>query len=223
MYRLPSPFADRRIFRGEVIHAGTHAATRAAACVEILEREQPDVLITEFFPLGREECRHELIPMLIKASAKRVALWAVAGYPLLVGDGQGWRDQITKLYQKILIFAPSMEKEAMAAAYPQGSYRQCFLDFFTQHAAVIEFAGNLLPEGRTVTYEEDVNIPKPPVPPGACRIAVVRGGGAVYPKIVAEAIRAGDVFRETILFNRCCGAIDHAPRMVFICNAGCKE
>ena len=149
--------------------------------------------MTEFFPLGREECRHELIPSLVKVSAQGAALWAVAGYPLLTGIDHAWREKIFQLYQQIIIFSPSLEKELIAKSFPLAQDRQRYLDFFERHAKKIIFAGYLLPRQEVVRDDEDNNLPKPPVPKGACRVAVVRGGGAVYPKIIAQAIRASDL------------------------------
>ena len=165
----------------------------AQVCVDIVTRERPDLFITEFFPLGREECRHELIPSLVKASAQGAALWAVAGYPLLTGEDNDWRDKILKLYQQIIIFSPSLEKELIADSFTRAKDRQRYLDFFERHAQKIIFAGYLLPRQEVVRDDEDKNLSKPPVPKGACRVAVLRGGGAYFPKIIAQAIRASDL------------------------------
>jgi predicted glycosyltransferase len=161
--------------------------------MDIITRERPDVLITEFFPLGREECRHELIPSLIKASAQGAALWAVAGYPLLTGQDDHWQEKILKLYKQIIIFSPSQEKEFIAASFTRARDRQRYLDFFERHASKIIFAGYLLPRQELVGEDEDKNVPKPPVPKGACRVAVLRGAGAYCPKLIAQAIRASDL------------------------------
>ncbi len=193
VYSLPFPYADKTVFRGSVPHPGAHAIQRAKVCTEIMDRELPDLFLTEFFPMGREECRHELIPSLIKASVRKVKIWAVAGYPLLLGTGQGWREKVLKLYQKIIIFAPLMEKNWIVASLPDEQTKQRYNDFFERNEHMIEFAGYLLPQGGIITYKGDVNTPRPPIPKGACRVTVVRGGGAVYPKIIAEAICASDV------------------------------
>ena len=183
---------DRRNFREPVRGAGASTGQRGQACLDIITREKPDLFITEFFPLGREECRHELIPSLIKGSAQDTALWAVAGYPLLTGADNEWRQQIIKLYQKIIIFSPSLEKDRIADSYTRGKDKQEYLDFFKRHEQKIIFAGYLLPQQELVR-DDDENILKPPVPKGACQVAVLRGGGAVYPKVIAQAIRASDL------------------------------
>ena len=192
VYSLPGAFVSRRNFREPVYGAGADADKRAHACVDIVTRQRPDLFITEFFPLGWEECRHELIPSLVKASAQDTALWAVAGHPLLIGTNNEWRNKILKLYQQIIIFSPVLEKELIAASYTQGDDRQRYLDFFEKNAQKITFAGYLLPQQEVVRGDKDENLPKPPVPKGAYRVAVIRGGGAFYPKVIAQAICASD-------------------------------
>lgn len=192
-YPLPGTFMARRYFREPNPGGGIDAAARAQMCVDILTRERPDLFITELFPIGREECRHELIPSLVKASAQGSTLWGVAGYPLLVGTNYAWREKILKLYAQIIIFSPHLEKKFIAGSFPRKEDRQRYLEFFERNASKISFAGYLLPRQEVVYDDEDENLPKPPVPKGACRVAVVRGGGAVYPKVIAEAIRASDL------------------------------
>ena len=98
-----------------------------------------------------------------------------------------------KLYQKIIIFSPSLEKDFIAQSFPNARDRQKYLDFFERHAKKITFAGYLLPQHGVVRDDENNNLPKPKPLKGACRVAVLRGGGAVYPKLIAEAIRASDL------------------------------
>lgn len=193
VYSLPGAFVSRHNFREPVYGAGADADKRAHVCVDIVTRQRPDLFITEFFPLGWEECRHELIPSLVKASAQDTALWAVAGHPLLTGTNNEWRDKIFKLYQQVIIFSPVLEKELMADSFLLARDRQRYLNFFERNARKIIFAGYFLPQQEVVRDDEDKDFVKPPVPQGACRVAVVRGGGAFYPKVIAQAIRASDL------------------------------
>ena len=189
---LPGVFMDRRNFRGHSPGAGGDARERAQRCMDIITNEKPHLLMTEFFPLGWSECRHELIPSLVKASRQGGVLWAVAGYPLLVGMDEEWREQILKLYQKIIIFSPPFEKDFLADSFTRPADKRKYLDFFDRHAPKITFAGYLLPRQEVILDDEDLNLPKPPIPKGVCKLAVLRGGGAVYPKVIAQAIRASD-------------------------------
>ena len=192
-YLLPGALTDRRNFREPVRGTGVDTDGRGRACADIITRERPGLFITEFFPLGGQECRHELIPSLVKASAQGTAIWAVAGYPLLTGINNEWRQKILKLYQKIIIFSPSLEKALIADSFTQARDKKRYLDFFERNSQKIVFAGYLLPRQEVVIDDEDKNLPKSPVPKGACRVAVLRGGGAVYPKVIAQAIRASEL------------------------------
>jgi predicted glycosyltransferase len=192
VYALPGAFMDRRHFRERAQTAGLDTESRNQACLEIITRERPDLFITEFFPLGLEDCRHELIPSLAKASAQGTTLWGVAGYPLLTGTNHEWREKIFKLYKKIIIFSPLLEKDFIAGSFAAEGQRRDYLDVFQRHGPKIIFAGYFLPRQEVVRDDMDENLPKPPVPRGACRVAVLRGGGAYYPKLIAEAIRASD-------------------------------
>ena len=193
MYSLPGTFVSRRNFREPVLGGGAAAAERSKICADIITREKPDLFITEFFPLGWEEYRHELIPPLVKASSQDTALWAVSGHPLISGTNYEWRDKIVELYQQIIILSPVREKELIADSFIRKQDKQRYLDFFKRNEQKITFAGYLLPKQEVVIDDEDKNIPKLPVTKGACRVTVVRGGGAYYPKIIAEAILASDL------------------------------
>ncbi len=193
VYSLPGAFADRRHFRELIQGAGADVDERSQVCIDIITRQRPDLFMTEFFPLGREECRHELIPALIKASAQGAALWAVSGYPLITGKDNGWREKVFKLYQKIIILSPSLEKKFIADSFTYENDRKRYLEFFERHERKIIYAGYLSPRQEVVFDDEYVKLPRPPIPQGACRVAVLRGGGAYYPKIIAEAIRASDL------------------------------
>lgn len=193
VYSLPGALMDNRHFREPICGAGDDTEMRSNLCVDIIVKNKPDLFMTEFFPLGWQECRYELIESLVKASAQGATLWAVAGYPLLIGENSEWRERIIKLYQRIIIFSPAKEKDFIASSFASQKDRQSYLEFFERHKKKIRFAGYLLPQQEVVRDDEDENLPRPPVPKGACRVVVVRGGGAVYPKLIAEAIRTSDL------------------------------
>ena len=214
-YSLPDPFMDRNSFREPIQTDAVSTDARGSICKDIIAREKPDLLITEFFPLGREECRHELIPSLVQASAQGSSLWAVAGYPLLTGTNNGWQEKIVKLYQKIIIFSPAIEKDFIANSFSSKDEKHKYLEFFEDNAHKIIFAGYLLPQQEVVQDDGDVNLPKPPVPKGACRVTVLRGGGAYYPKLVAEAILASDLLGKEYYFTVVAGPSTTAKEWFF--------
>ncbi len=200
IYSLPKAFVDRNSFREPIQPNAIDTEARSVLCRDIITRQKPDLFVTEFFPLGREESRYELIPSLVEASKGGAAVWSVAGYPLLTGTKE-WRQNILKLFQKIIIFSPEMEKDRIVDSLSSLKERQRYLDFFKEHEQKIIFAGYLLPEQEVVKDDTDVNSPRPSVAKGAYRIAVVRGGGAVYPKVIAEAIRASELLGPDYYFT----------------------
>jgi predicted glycosyltransferase len=204
VYVLPKPFLGRHNFRHSVHNSELDVDERGKMCKEIITQEAPDLLITEFFPLGREESRFEIIPTLIQASKQGTAIWGVAGYPLLIGiQDHNWRQKILKLYQRILIFSPSQEKQYIAASFRQEDDRRNYLSFFEKNKSKIVFAGYFLPRGEIVTKDKVHVSTRLPVSANARRVTVVRGGGAYYPKIIVEAIRASELlgkeFQWTII------------------------
>ena len=90
-------------------------------------------------------------------------------------------------------FHHPLEKELIAGSFPRAQARQRYLDFFERHAQKIIFAGYLLPQQEVVHDEKVESHPNPPVPKGACRVAVLRGGGAYFSKVIAQAICASDL------------------------------
>lgn len=201
VYELPEKIVDRSIFRGGLAQLAGWAPARAKACGSIIDQESPDVLITEFFPLGREESRHELMPALVKAAARGTQLWAVAGYPLLTGSGGGWRQKICALYHKIIILSPSMEKDQIEDSLPEGNEKEQYKEFFKTNARKIEFAGYILAKAKTLDLATREGSTKIDLAHDVCRVAVVRGGGAYYPKIIAEAIRASELLGQGYHFT----------------------
>jgi predicted glycosyltransferase len=61
----------------------------------------------------------------------------------------------------------------------------------------------------------DENLPIPPVPKGACRVTVVRGGGSCYPKVIAEAILASDLLGKDYYVTVIAGPSTTPPEWYF--------
>ena len=70
------------------------------------------------------------------------------------------------------------------------------MDFFKRHAPKITFAGYLLPQQQVVREEKNNDLQGPRIPKNTCRVAVLRGGGAYFPKLIAQAIRASDLLGD---------------------------
>lgn len=198
IYSLPSAFMDRRYFMEAINETGSNVVKRHQKCEEIITLQCPDLFITESFPLGHEECCHELTSSLVKASAQGATLWAVAVSPIGIGINIERWSEVLKLYKQVFILSPFQEIENIADSFSHSQDRQRYLDFFKENAQKIIFAGYLLPMQETLHIGEEVskNLYRPPVPQGACQVAVIRGSGVVNPKMIAQAIRASDLLGE---------------------------
>ena len=128
VFTLPNAFVSRRNFRELNQGVSSEVSKRSAIFTEILKRENPNLLITEFFPLGWEECRHELIPSLVRCASQDTALWAISGHPLVAGSNFEWREKILKLYQKIIILCPVLEKKFFAEFHVRKNERQMLMN-----------------------------------------------------------------------------------------------
>ncbi|MBL8014019.1 MAG: hypothetical protein JNN05_09250 [Candidatus Omnitrophica bacterium] len=201
VYHLPHPYVSRRNFsRSSYVTPGA-VEERSAFLKKVLIKENPTILITELFPLGREEARHELIPVLMEASRQGTVLWAIAGYPLLTDPVGAWREKVMDFYQQILILSPRMEKDYLVRTLPFPEQRQKYLGFYRKYHDKISFHGYLLPSLAIVNGDTDQRINSKPKVRDVCRVTVVRGGGVCYPKVIAQAIRASDVLGEKYFFN----------------------
>lgn len=201
VYQLPQSFMDRQYFKKSMKIDVSIIQRRSDRCSDILAHEKPDLFITEFFPLGMCESRFELLPSLIKLSKARTQLWAVAGYPLVVDSDGDWRERIWKLYQKIIIFSPENEKDALAKTFRSKDDRRKYLSFFQSHEKQISFAGYLLARQKVVKDNLHENIRIPKLRTGVKRVTVVRGGGIYYPKMIVDAIYASDLAGEEFYFT----------------------
>ncbi|MBF0595181.1 MAG: hypothetical protein HQL22_09460 [Candidatus Omnitrophica bacterium] len=193
VYTLSRPSSSRVNFKYQVVADPFSADIRSRECLRIIDREAPDTFITEYFPLGRGECRDELLPVLTALFRQKVSLLSIAGYPLLTGFKGRWRDLILKMYQRVLILCPEIEMDYIAGCYPAGSARRSYREFFKKNKDKVVFTGYLVPEAPVI------------VPGrgragfatrGRVRVAVMRGGGAYYPQIIATAIKASDLLGD---------------------------
>ena len=142
----------------------------------------------------------------------------MSGYPLLTGTAHEWRQKLFKLYKKIIIFSPLREKECIAGSITRPQERQRYLDFFKKNEDKIIFAGYLLPRSGVVRVDADEILPGLQVPKGACRVAVLRGGGAYFSKIIVEAILASDSLGEEYHLTVGYGAVNNFAGVGFFCH-----
>ncbi len=190
VHSLSRPFNSRANFRYPAAADPFSSAIRAKECLDIVQQAKPGVFVTEFFPLGRGECRDELLPSLMALSSQKVPLFSIAGYPLLTARRGRSLDFILSLYQRIFILCPRIEMDYMSGLYPAGIGRRAYREFFKKNERKVVFTGYLVPEAPAIKPGEGK---AGFVRKGVVRVAVVRGGGAYYPQIIAAAIKASDI------------------------------
>ena len=148
---------------------------RARALLDIFEAENPDILITETFPLGRRQFAFELFPVLEAAKArKRAPLIACSVRDILVRKNDArkelWMaDTVNSFYDLVLVHAdPSFVRLEDSFPYSESI------------SALVRYTG----------YVHEQNEPAPPSQDGDDEIIVSSGGGAVGLQLLRTAIKA---------------------------------
>lgn len=160
--------------------APTAASGRALAAA--LRRFRPGLFVTEFFPLGRRDCRAELLPALAEARRLGVRTAASAPMPYFSAHGRDLPELLADcgLYDRILVHSPAgadLPYMAKAVALERRVSREAFLSFFKELGGKAVFTGWLLPP------------PARPARKGRF-VLVTRGGGSTSDGLVEAAIGA---------------------------------
>ncbi len=204
---LPHPFDTRASFKG--IREMRYVAERARCILENTRRILPDIFVTEFFPFGRLNYMPELMPTLQYLRRRNVSIYASIGYPLLINlvnlKEAKFRDMLGRLislYDKVLIHTPpGLEEPYVAKTITSPELRQLYRQFFDTIKNKIVHTGYVMP-GAILKNTR-------PLPPAAapCQHTVIvsRGGGAVYPKVILNAIRAQAILGDAYRFIIACG------------------
>ncbi|HMB47180.1 MAG TPA: glycosyltransferase [Afifellaceae bacterium] len=151
-------------------------AARTKQLLHVFETEQPDILLTEFFPLGRRKFRFELIPLLEKARAQpdRPVIASAVRDILVAKDDpaiERWMaDTALRYYDRLLVHGD-----------PE----------FIRLDETFSFAGDLQ---HLIAYTGYVHggavAPQPPAGEGDDEIIVACGGGSVGETVLRAAVDA---------------------------------
>lgn len=167
-------FSDLVDANGETI-TDAWREDRARALLDIFEAENPDILITETFPLGRRQFAFELFPVLEAAKArKRAPLIACSVRDILVRKNNArkelWMaDTVNSFYDLVLVHAdPSFVRLEDSFPYSESI------------SGLVRYTG----------YVHEQNDPAPPSQDGDDEIIVSSGGGAVGLQLLKTAIKA---------------------------------
>ena len=196
-YNLPFSLFSRNNFSNPFVADSRTIEKRAASCLNMVKRCRLDVLLTEYFPLGRADCWAELFPSLVHLKKQGKGIFSSVGYPLINQKQLARVRFLIPFYRKIYIHSPEIERDYMASFYPVGRRRQDYLDFFKENESRILFTGYVLPEPLEFKkdFDEHVRFPQGPV-----RVLVTRGAGAYCPEIILSALQASDILGPGFFF-----------------------
>ncbi len=201
---IPAPFDSRASFI--VGHkTGKNSHLRNHFVLQMAERIDPDVFLTEFFPFGRQDYAPELLPALQALHRKGTRIHASIGYPCCIDqiDGQNARmaairSGIMALYNKLFIHTPeALENGYFQKTLPTQALRENYASFYQAIAAKTVYTGYIVPARTDRTARRAALVRRAS---GQYAVIVSRGGGAVYPKVIINAIRAQRILGDTYRF-----------------------
>ncbi|MEX2454238.1 MAG: glycosyltransferase [Rhodospirillaceae bacterium] len=184
LIQLPPLRAADKYFKVLVDDAGTVAdeafmARRRNLLLDAFRVEAPDVLITELFPFGRRQLRHELLPLLAAARAR-------AQPPLIVSS-----------VRDILVEPPKPERVAEMLERIETYYDRVMIHgdptlipFGETFAPAARIAGRIAYTGYVVDMPAAT-----PGGPGTGEVIVSAGGGAVSEELFRTAMAARSLTR----------------------------
>lgn len=216
---VPHPFDTRASFAG--IRTLRHTAERAAFTLRETQRIIPDIFITEFFPFGRLNYMPELLPTLEYLATRNIPIYASVGYPHLLNltsiVDPAFKRMLQALFQfytKILIHTPpEIENRYFERTHTIPAHKEAYRKFFHSINSKIIYTGYVLPSD---TFKAITPIP-PALTVHKHTVIVSRGGGAVYPKVIINAIQAQAILGNRYRFIIACGpATSEAEQKLFL-------
>ncbi len=187
---LPHPFYSKNVFSGKkCTPTKQHILERIKVMYESLTKFEPSVFITEYFPFGREDCAAELLPILYWLRKKGVKLYASIGYPVISTQAEMLK-QYCALFDALLIHTPKEYDFVYLLRYlhAQGmeSTANWYEQFFDKYKENIIFTGYVVsPSIHQSHWKKEKNL-----------VLLSRGGGVIYPKMIAHGLRIAQLFTD---------------------------
>jgi len=193
---VPNPYLGREHFR-HLSYARATTTTfpeRTHFLTKELRTFQPDVFVTEYFPLGRDIDRFTLLPALRTAKKEcKAKLVCSAGYPLIATP---YKKVLlyARGYDKILIHSPpGLEQNFLYSTFRDmgvsDRVRQAHEKTFTHLKDKLLFTNYVIDLSKFNRSKEEVRS-ELGLESDDKLVLVSRGGGAIYPHIIAKAITA---------------------------------
>ncbi len=177
---LPYPLRDRREFyrAGMPLDTGK-IRKRLFIMKSIVKRFKPDLFLTEFFPFGRSEGKYELYPFILwmRKTMPETKICASIGYPALDLNRTEEILEYSKGFDRLFIHTPEIEYEYMKVALKEKAEE--YVNFFRKLKGKIIFTGYVFSEKEKKKIKREMH---------KKIVLVSRGGGVVYPGIIAKSI-----------------------------------
>lgn len=189
VYQLPLPFYSSASLSTPVILNKKRTASRTAFMLYLAQKIKPDIFITEFFPFGRRECLHEVLPLLKYFKLTKTKIYASLGIPYFTHSKADLGEllSICSLYDRIYIHCPEcLDKDYIAKSIEieKRISKKDFLSVFDSLKKKIHFTGYVI---NSDCVRHGVLLKKP-------YILVNRGGGTTSERIIEYALQASRSF-----------------------------
>ena len=202
---IPFPFDNRDSFQSLI--KSTASAQRSEFILNTAKNFSPDVFITEFFPFGRLDYTPELIETLRYLSKKGSRIIASIGYPLITDldkfDNQrfaSFKKALFAFFNTFLIHTPpELENKYFEQTIQSSTLSSLYSSLMDKLKKRTVYTGYIFPE-KLITG----GTTSPPTP-SSNTIIVSRGGGSVYPKVIASAIKAQRELEKKFHTTIACG------------------
>ncbi len=213
---VPLPFDDRSSFHS--LKQPISADQRGDFILKTAQEFEPDVLITEFFPFGRSSYTPELLPVLRYLRKKCARIMASIGYPL-IADLNNFENKTTALlkhaifsfFDTFLIHTPfELETPYFKKSIQSETLSSLYDSIMNDLKSRIVYTGYIFPD-KIISGGAQVVLNGNPEE----TIVVSRGGGSVYPKLIACAIDAHCHLKNSTHTIIACGPATSLKEMEF--------
>lgn len=203
-FSLPYPYYSKLNFKkgSSQISIPFYGKLRANYMLSKIKDIEPDIFITEFFPFGREDCRFELMPVLAYLKRRRVKIYASIGYPYIVRGNIPILLYHCEFYDKFFIHTPrDIEFNYLTKDIQNPLLKHIYDKTFKRLGNKVIYTGYILPFNlNQLDNYESIKIRSDYNARNKILVLVSRGGGVIYPKIIASSILAKQYLPENFVF-----------------------
>lgn len=190
VFDLPDPFyskLDFWLYKSPPPSSST-SRRRAMFMLDKIKEINPDIFVTEFFPLGRGESRLELLPVLTQLKKKGKEIISSIGYHYIATDNYKMLSYFSNFFDRIFIHVPDNEEYGYYMNnFENKVSKNLFRRFFKLYHNRIRYTGYVLPYTlNNLKNKEEIR--RKFDAQGKKLVLVSRGGGVRYPKIIALSI-----------------------------------